>query len=131
MASQSLMNCRTSSSSLALRTRVPKDIGEATIDPEPGDLTTSRRFLHKISMNGIDMTSKSLMQKLREMDVNKDRIRLDGLPSKTRSASKDLHSRIRVAIQSVDSISKLVERFRDDELEPQLLEFLSSKVQIG
>ncbi|EFH45278.1 transcription factor [Arabidopsis lyrata subsp. lyrata] len=84
MASQSLMNCRTSSSSLAVRTRVPKDIGEATIDPEPGDLTISQRFLHKFSMNGIDTTSKmsmgeSLMGKLKEMDVNKDRIRLDGL----------------------------------------------------
>ncbi|CAL9228260.1 unnamed protein product [Arabidopsis halleri] len=84
MASQSLMNCRTSSSSLAVRTRVPKDIGEATIDPEPGDLTISRRFLHKFSMNGIDTTSmmsmgESLMGKLREMNVNKDRIRLDGL----------------------------------------------------
>ncbi|KAG7540105.1 Calcium uniporter protein C-terminal [Arabidopsis thaliana x Arabidopsis arenosa] len=86
MASQSLMNCRTSSSSLAVRTRVPKDIGEATIDPEPGDLIIPRRFLHKISMNGIDTTSKmsmgeSLMGKLKEMDVNKDRIRLDGLSS--------------------------------------------------
>ncbi|AEE86706.1 calcium uniporter (DUF607) [Arabidopsis thaliana] len=84
-ASQSLMNCRTSSSSsLAMRTRVPKDIGEATIDPEPGDLTISQRFLNKFSMNGIDTTSKmsigeSLMEKLKEMDMNKDRIRLDGL----------------------------------------------------
>lgn len=43
---------------------------------------------------------------------------------KTRAAAKDLHSRIRVAIQSVDSISKRIERIRDDELQPQLLEFL-------
>jgi len=67
-----------------MRTRVPKDIGEATIDPEPGDLTISQRFLNKFSMNGIDTTSKmsigeSLMEKLKEMDMNKDRIRLDGL----------------------------------------------------
>lgn len=43
---------------------------------------------------------------------------------KTRAAAKDLHSRIRVAIQSVDSISKRIERIRDEELQPQLLEFL-------
>ncbi|CAA7056559.1 unnamed protein product [Microthlaspi erraticum] len=84
MASQGLMNCRISSSSLAVRTRVPKDPGEATIDPEPGDLSMSRRFLHKISMNRIETALKmpigeSLLETLREMDVNKDRIRLDGL----------------------------------------------------
>lgn len=84
MASQGLMNCRISSSSLAVRTRVPRDPGEATIDPEPDDFSISRRFLHKISMKGIDTTlnmpiGESLMKKLREMDVNKDRIRLDGL----------------------------------------------------
>ncbi|CAE6155332.1 unnamed protein product [Arabidopsis arenosa] len=66
-----------------MRTRVPKDIGEATIDPEPGDLIIPRRFLHKISMNTTSKMSmgESLMEKLREMDVNKDRIRLDGLSS--------------------------------------------------
>lgn len=43
---------------------------------------------------------------------------------KTRAAAKDLHSRIRVAIQSVDAISKRIERIRDEELHPQLSEFL-------
>lgn len=97
MASQGLMNCRISSSSLAVRTRVPKDPGEATIDPEPGDLSISRRFLHKISMNQMDTALKmpigeSLLEKLREMDVNKDRIRLDGLsppPMKSSSAAEE------------------------------------------
>ncbi|KAI9116927.1 hypothetical protein K1719_011926 [Acacia pycnantha] len=41
---------------------------------------------------------------------------------KTRSVVKDLHSRIRVAIRSVDSISKRIERMRDEELHPQLVE---------
>ena len=43
---------------------------------------------------------------------------------KTRSVVKDLHSRIRVAIYSVDSISKRIERMRDEELHPQLLELI-------
>ncbi|KAG2324002.1 hypothetical protein Bca4012_038350 [Brassica carinata] len=47
VASQSLMNCRTSSSSLSVRTRIPKESGEARIAPEPGD---SRRFLHNTAM---------------------------------------------------------------------------------
>lgn len=47
---------------------------------------------------------------------------------KTRAAAKDLHSRIRVAIQSVDSISKRIERIRDEELQPQLLEFLQGYI---
>ena len=68
MASQGLMNCRISSSSLAVRTRVPKEPGEATVDPEPAD-------------SWMDMTmmkmpfGESLREKLRE----NDRIRLDGL----------------------------------------------------
>ncbi|XP_027367060.1 nitrate regulatory gene2 protein-like [Abrus precatorius] len=43
---------------------------------------------------------------------------------KTRSVVKDLHSRIRVAIYSVDSISKRIERMRDEELYPQLSELM-------
>ncbi|KAH0940557.1 hypothetical protein HID58_000194 [Brassica napus] len=68
IASQGLMNCRISSSSLAVRTRVPKEPGEATVDPEPAD-------------SWMDMTmmktpfGESLREKLRE----NDRIRLDGL----------------------------------------------------
>ncbi|XP_062007024.1 protein ALTERED PHOSPHATE STARVATION RESPONSE 1 [Rosa rugosa] len=41
---------------------------------------------------------------------------------KTRATVKDLHSRIRVALHAVDSISKRIEKMRDDELLPQLLE---------
>ncbi|KAJ0252421.1 Uncharacterized protein HA466_0132150 [Hirschfeldia incana] len=49
---------------------------------------------------------------------------------KTRAAAKDLHSRIRVAIQSVDSISKRIERIRDEELQPQLFEFLQGLIRM-
>ncbi|MED6223054.1 hypothetical protein PIB30_070288 [Stylosanthes scabra] len=41
---------------------------------------------------------------------------------KTRSVVRDLHSRIIVAIYSFDTISKQIERVRDEELFPQLLE---------
>ncbi|KAL6222952.1 hypothetical protein ACLB2K_006342 [Fragaria x ananassa] len=41
---------------------------------------------------------------------------------KTRATVKDLHSRIRVALYAVNSISKRIEKMRDDELLPQLLE---------
>jgi Protein of unknown function (DUF632) len=43
---------------------------------------------------------------------------------KTRAAIKDLHSRLSVAIQAVDSISKRIEKMRDDELQPQLVELI-------
>nr|GMC93247.1 nitrate regulatory gene2 protein [Ipomoea batatas] len=43
---------------------------------------------------------------------------------KTRAGVKDLHSRIRVALYSVDSISKRIEKMRDEELLPQLLELI-------
>ncbi|MED6124864.1 hypothetical protein PIB30_062991 [Stylosanthes scabra] len=41
---------------------------------------------------------------------------------KTRSVVRDLHSRIIVAIYSFDTISKQIQRLRDEELLPQLLE---------
>lgn len=41
---------------------------------------------------------------------------------KTRAVVKDLHSRIRVAIYAVDSISRRIEKLRDEELLPQLVE---------
>ncbi|KAJ9178460.1 hypothetical protein P3X46_010339 [Hevea brasiliensis] len=43
---------------------------------------------------------------------------------KTRAVVKDLHSRIRVAIHRIDSISKTIEELRDKELQPQLEELI-------
>ncbi|CAM8921978.1 unnamed protein product [Rhodiola kirilowii] len=43
---------------------------------------------------------------------------------KTRAAIKDLHSRIRVALHACNSISKRIEKMRDDELLPQLVELV-------
>ncbi|XP_050369685.1 protein ALTERED PHOSPHATE STARVATION RESPONSE 1 [Argentina anserina] len=43
---------------------------------------------------------------------------------KTRAVVKDLHSRIRVAIYRIDSISKRIEDIRDRELQPQLEELI-------
>ena len=43
---------------------------------------------------------------------------------KTRATVKDLHSQVRVAIQVVDSISRRIEKLRDEELQPQLLELI-------
>ncbi|KAK1291983.1 hypothetical protein QJS10_CPB17g01620 [Acorus calamus] len=43
---------------------------------------------------------------------------------KTRATVKDLYSRIRVAIQRIDSISKKIEELRDKELQPQLEELI-------
>ncbi|CAN8284053.1 unnamed protein product [Cochlearia groenlandica] len=83
-SSQSLMNCRISSSSLSVRTRIPKESGETRISPEPGDSgVISRRFLHNAAMIRPEImqmpTGESLIEKLREIDGSKDRIRLDGL----------------------------------------------------
>lgn len=43
---------------------------------------------------------------------------------KTRAVVKDLHSRLRVAVHAVDSISKRIEKMRDEELQPQLAELI-------
>lgn len=43
---------------------------------------------------------------------------------KTRAVVKDLHSRIRVAIHRIDTISRRIEDMRDKELQPQLEEII-------
>ncbi|KAF2617836.1 hypothetical protein F2Q68_00042034 [Brassica cretica] len=90
-ASQSLTNCRISSSSLAVRTRVPKESGDARIAPEPGDSSISRRFLHNTAMIRPEIMQmplgESLIEKLREIDGSKGRIRLDGIAPPTETPS--------------------------------------------
>ncbi|XAR73350.1 hypothetical protein NMG60_11007294 [Bertholletia excelsa] len=49
---------------------------------------------------------------------------------KTRAVVKDLHSRIRVALHAVDSISKRIEKMRDDELLPQLVELIHGLIKM-
>ncbi|XWS45599.1 hypothetical protein CRYUN_Cryun15aG0150300 [Craigia yunnanensis] len=50
----------------------------------------------------------------------------DGLYAgdKTRPEVKDLHSRILVAIRSAETISERIQKLRDEELQPQLIELL-------
>lgn len=57
---------------------------------------------------------------LRNQDARGDGLAVD----KTRAAVKDLYSRILVAIRSAESISEQIEKLRDEELQPQILELL-------
>ncbi|XP_065868151.1 protein ALTERED PHOSPHATE STARVATION RESPONSE 1-like [Euphorbia lathyris] len=58
--------------------------------------------------------------RLRNYDVGGDELTVD----KTRAAVKDLYARILVAIRSAESISKRIEKLRDEELQPQIVELL-------
>nr|XP_043626891.1 protein ALTERED PHOSPHATE STARVATION RESPONSE 1-like [Erigeron canadensis] len=58
---------------------------------------------------------------LRNQDVKGDEgVTID----KTRAAVKDLYSRILVAIRSAESISERIDKLRDEELQPQIIELL-------
>ncbi|KAJ4829559.1 hypothetical protein Tsubulata_017169 [Turnera subulata] len=59
--------------------------------------------------------------RLRNHDVRGDNELSMG---KTRAAVKDLYARILVAIRSAESISKRIEKLRDEELQPQIVELL-------
>ncbi|KAJ8767030.1 hypothetical protein K2173_012541 [Erythroxylum novogranatense] len=59
--------------------------------------------------------------RLRNQDVRgDDELTID----KTRASVKDLYARILVAIRSAESISKRIEKLRDEELQPQIVELL-------
>ena len=51
-----------------------------------------------------------------------------GNTDKTRAAIKGLHSRIRVSVHRIKSISKKIEEIRDRELQPQLEELLEGYI---
>ncbi|KAL3539105.1 hypothetical protein ACH5RR_002471 [Cinchona calisaya] len=48
---------------------------------------------------------------------------------KTRAAVKDLYSRILVAIRSAETISQRIEKLRDEELQPQIIELLQGMMR--
>ncbi|KAG9451579.1 hypothetical protein H6P81_011544 [Aristolochia fimbriata] len=48
---------------------------------------------------------------------------------KTRSVVKDLYSQIKVTIHAIESISKRIEKLRDEELLPQLLELIQGFIR--
>ncbi|RVW38519.1 Nitrate regulatory gene2 protein [Vitis vinifera] len=63
---------------------------------------------------------------LRNKDVRgDDELSVD----KTRAAVKDLYARILVAIRSAESISKRIQKLRDEELQPQIMELLKGLMQ--
>ncbi|XP_059642681.1 protein ALTERED PHOSPHATE STARVATION RESPONSE 1 [Cornus florida] len=49
---------------------------------------------------------------------------------KTRAVAKDLHSQVGVALHAVDSISKRIEKMRDEELQPQLVELIQGLIRM-
>ena len=49
---------------------------------------------------------------------------------KRRATIKDLHSRVRVAIEAVDSVSKKTQRLKDEELQPQLMELIQGLMKM-
>lgn len=89
-STQALTNCRISSSTV--QNRISQKAGKAStaMAPDPGDSNGNvngngmfRRFLHKGAMLPMAMRKlpmgENLMERLREINVSKDRIRLEGL----------------------------------------------------
>ncbi|KAM0939354.1 hypothetical protein DsansV1_C21g0169731 [Dioscorea sansibarensis] len=58
---------------------------------------------------------------LRNQDVNGDE---PGAVDRTRAAIRDLHTRLKVSMHTVESVSMRIEKLRDEELHPQLLELI-------
>ncbi|KAJ0039882.1 hypothetical protein Pint_28209 [Pistacia integerrima] len=80
ISTQALTNCRISTTSTT--TRISQNAAKSNIAPDPGDNGIFRRFLHKRAILQPKLSSiggESLMEKLKTIDIAKDRIRLDGL----------------------------------------------------
>ncbi|KAE8693288.1 pentatricopeptide repeat-containing protein [Hibiscus syriacus] len=107
ISSQAVTNCRISSSTV--QNRISQNAGKTTTDmaPDPRDCKGDsngngvfRRFLHKVSRISPAMTTlpmgKNLKERLKEIDMSKDRIRLDGLGP---------HITVKLAVPEVVSLS--------------------------
>ncbi|MCL7035056.1 hypothetical protein MKW94_025474 [Papaver nudicaule] len=81
-----------------------------------------RKLYDEVKASGLIRSEYEIKCKLlRDQDSKgESRQKID----KTRAVVKDLHSRIRVAIQRIESISKRIEELRDKELQPQLEELI-------
>ncbi|KAI4327550.1 hypothetical protein L6164_019998 [Bauhinia variegata] len=85
ISSQALNNCRISSSSV--QTRMPSGDRKPDMAPDPGDNGILRRFLHKCVLSQPAFSpelrshplGENFMEKLRDIDIARNRIRLDGL----------------------------------------------------
>ncbi|XP_059283315.1 calcium uniporter protein 2, mitochondrial [Lycium ferocissimum] len=86
----SISSCRISSSSMAERTLTPPHPDKKRISPEPGDNNNGifRRLIHRQPMYPSPATSpelrslptgETLIEKLRQMDISRNRIKFDGL----------------------------------------------------
>lgn len=79
-STKSLTSCRISSS--AAQNRIPWSPNRSNLAPDPGDNAVFSRFLHKKAISP-ELRSlpvgENLIEKLREMGIGRDRIRLDGL----------------------------------------------------
>ncbi|KAK7359961.1 hypothetical protein VNO77_01930 [Canavalia gladiata] len=95
-----ISNCRISSSS-SVRSRIASNAAKPDIAPEPGDNGIFRRLLHKRAVFSPELrppaAADNLLQKLREMDIARSRIRLDGLtpPEKEGVAVEDVRKLLR------------------------------------
>ncbi|KAF7135048.1 hypothetical protein RHSIM_Rhsim08G0111300 [Rhododendron simsii] len=92
-----LTNCRISSSSVAVQTLIPPD--PSKVAPDPGDDRIHRRFLQSRPIYQSAVTppelrpfprGENLLEKLRGMDVGRNRVRLDGLvPPRESTAAEE------------------------------------------
>lgn len=85
MTNPAITNCRTSLPRTAVKSAaLSHQTSPNNLAPDPGDDGIFRRYLHRQSAATPSAarflpTGEKLLEKLREMDISRDRIRLDGL----------------------------------------------------
>ncbi|KAL1545074.1 nitrate regulatory gene2 protein-like isoform X2 [Salvia divinorum] len=79
---------------------------------------------HASTLDRLYAWEKKLYDEVKKCRLLLEQESQEGNTDKTRAAVKGLHSRIRVSVQRIKSISKKIEEIRDRELQPQLEELL-------
>ncbi|KAL1563232.1 calcium uniporter protein 2, mitochondrial-like [Salvia divinorum] len=132
MTNTALTNCRTSLPRTAVKSAALSH--RTSPAPDPGDDGIFRRYLHRQSAAATSAsrflpTGEKLLEKLREMDISRERIRLDGLrpPQATEESREDsmtvMDARKILRLSQLETVkSKLRQMDKDCMSHPEFLE---------
>ncbi|KAL1558924.1 calcium uniporter protein 2, mitochondrial-like [Salvia divinorum] len=136
MTNPALTNCRTSLPRTAIKSAaLSHQTSPTNIAPDPGDDGIFRRYLHRQSAATPSAvrflpSSEKLLEKLREMDIARDRIRLDGLrrPESREESMTVMDARKILRLSQLEMVkSKLRQMEKDCVSYPEFLEICAKQ----
>ncbi|KAL2241601.1 calcium uniporter protein 2, mitochondrial-like [Sesamum indicum] len=136
ISNRALTNCRVSSPCTAVQSKAlnHKTTTPNRLAPDPGDDGIFRRYLHRFSAAtspGLRFlpTGENLFEKLREMDIARDRIRLDGLRPAAPEVTLSLKDAVKILrLSQLETVKSRLRQIEKDCVSyPEFLEICAKE----